>query len=306
MTAPPASPSWPGHRAPAAAPSPPVPPVAAAPPPQPVGPFFAGGQEEELLPFGGMPQATSRTAAPETVARPRSNWLGLAAMYICGMIVGYLLARFTGVSGPARTGLERIPDDYGIQKGGRAWKGPAANSPVPPKQKAALGESLRVGNLEVTAMGVERRKVNKLRLDLVSGQRQKMPSEGECLVLRVRFKNVSSDIAFSPLDALFVRRSQDYPTYTFLEVGDGHTIDMFDLAPFSEFDIEGQPFDETVPGQELEAVIAAEEGSPARAKGTMLWRLQVRTGGSVAGVARTFSTVVGFTFTADQIRPGKA
>ena len=77
---------------------------------------------------------------------------------------------------------------------------------------------------------------------------------------------------------------------------------MYPLPPLDMRNLEGQSFEVLKPGESMEAIIAAEDDSPKKAKGPMVWRLQVRDVRGTGENVKSFSTVVGFKFTADQIR----
>jgi hypothetical protein len=78
--------------------------------------------------------------------------------------------------------------------------------PVPERLRIGLGESVRVGDLEVTPLAVERRKV-AVWVDTYS---RPEPCECDSLVLTVRFRNRSKDYAFHPLDNFFDRNYEYY------------------------------------------------------------------------------------------------
>lgn len=220
----------------------------------------------------------------------------MVAVYVSGMIFGLILGKFIfGKAAPS--GLELIRDD-GANKHKTEWIIPTA--PVPNAQRKRIGETINLGHLAVTALGVERTKISLERLD-PSGEKEIMTSPEECLVLRIRLKNTSTDVEFAPLDETFLRTHDPNrrPTYSFIELADGKQIKMYELLHFSEWNIAGQSFETIEPGEEMEAIIAAASGSPASAKGKMLWRIHLRAGGPNDN---DYSTVVGFEFTADQIR----
>jgi len=242
--------------------------------------------------FAPAPTTASGPTAP---ARSAAGLIGNVVSWVLGFAVGFFVSRAMAPKAPTATGLEAIKD-FGQRSGAKAWPSPKAE--VPSKQKVSLGATVQVGNLAVTPVKVERRKVVKVHF---SGNKETV--EQESLVLRVKFRNTSSDLSFVPIDENFLRENKEAPVYSFIDLGDGATIGMFDLSEFSEFSIEGQPFDEIVPGQEVEALIAAAEGSPAqiKGKGKMVWRILVRTG---AGPNKAYTSVVGVEFSDDQVQAG--
>jgi hypothetical protein len=240
--------------------------------------------------------STARDA--RAAVKPVSRFGVLAAVYFSGVILGLILGKFmfgrAAATSAGPTGLEVIRDD-GVLKDKTKWVDPKAS--LPSSQLKRLGETVQIAGLSITARSVERAKVTKVHS--FSGSRETTPDE--CLVLHLLLKNTSSNVEFAPLDPMFVRphNKQERPNYSYIEVPGNDPIEMFGLHKFSEFDLEGQPFDAIKPGEEIEAIVAAAEDSPALAKGTMRWRVQLR-----AGVAdkKAYTTVVGFEFTPEQIR----
>jgi hypothetical protein len=97
------------------------------------------------------------------------------------------------------------------------WK---ADAPLAPYMITKLGQPITVGDLEVTPLGVELKRVTfKSRL----GHQDEL-SEHEALVLQLQFKNVSQDVEFRPADIAFDYKWRDgmdaqaTMPYTFLEL----------------------------------------------------------------------------------------
>jgi hypothetical protein len=166
--------------------------------------------------------------------------------------------------------LERLPDPKPGDGGARRIH---PHAPLPAELKASLGRSLRVGDLEVTPLSVERN---------AAGQ----------LVLHLRLRNASHDTAFAPLlPAECYRcdkraRLEDAGPYTYLEVGGGKRLYVsgrdWDKAPPRAA---GEPFDGTLlPGEEMTAAFRigpADKAAlwvAARGEGPLLWRVQLRRG----------------------------
>jgi hypothetical protein len=241
------------------------------------------------------------SAPTAPVAAPKSGGrFGIyAAVYVSGAILGFVLGYlYSGRhAAPARSDLERIPDD-GVNKGKTKWANP--KSAVPPAQLKSIGETVQLQSLAITATGVERRKVTKVFPPTDARE----TSEGECVVLRVSLKNTSQKTEFAPLDEMFVRPNDPKrrPNYTFIECKDGSQIPIYPLPPFDERILDGQSFDVLKPGASVDAIVAANEESPSLATGPMVWRLQVRDVRDGGAEPKSFSTVVGFKFTAEQIK----
>jgi DNA-directed RNA polymerase subunit RPC12/RpoP len=292
----------------AASPAPPisfVPPVTPSLPPGQPEFFLPGTSDEPVTPAataisGAAARFTGSAAAAP--AKPQSRLGILVATYVSGVIFGLIIGKFVfgkpAAAASGSSGLEAVRDD-GMYKDKTKWVDPKAS--VPSSQLKRMGETVQIAGLSITARSVQRAKVTKVH----SFGGSKETSAGECLVLHLLLKNTSKDVEFAPLDPMFVRphNPRERPTYTYIEVRDGEPIGMFDLHKFSEFDLEGQPFDAIRPGEELEAIIAAAEDSPSKAKGKMCWRVQVRAGvPDQKPEKNAYTTVVGFEFTPEQIR----
>jgi hypothetical protein len=89
---------------------------------------------------------------------------------------------------------------------------------LPKNLRTPLGQSIVVGDLEVTPESVERKKVKVF----VAGSGRPEPCLYDSLVLHLRFRNLSHDSAFTPLDNCFDRawkEGQGPPPFTLLEAG---------------------------------------------------------------------------------------
>src|SRR5262249_53128687 len=128
--------------------------------------------------------------------------------------------------------LEMFPDvegdTPGVQKNGKktSFKGQIApenlkrlaEASLPAHLRVPLGETLRVGGLEVTPLRVERKAVRVF----VEGYARPEPCPHESLVLHLRLRNVSAASTFTPLDNYFDRnwkKGRGAPPLTLLEVG---------------------------------------------------------------------------------------
>jgi hypothetical protein len=166
--------------------------------------------------------------------------------------------------------LERLPDP---KPGDGGAKRIHPHAPLPAKLKTSLGHPLRVGDLEVTPLGVEK------------------DPQGH-LALHLKLRNVSQDIAFGPLlpqeSYRFDQRQRtpDAGPYTFLDVGGGRRLYILDRewekTPPRQRD---KLFDGILqPGEQMTAKFRigkddkraqwAVQAAPAR----LLWRVQLRRG----------------------------
>ncbi len=81
-----------------------------------------------------------------------------------------------------------------------------AIKPLPPQLRVKVGDTIDLGQLRVTATGVERGTVKMTTPGFDK------PDEIETLVLRLHLKNVSNDAAFYPMDYWFARKWSDDPS----------------------------------------------------------------------------------------------
>jgi hypothetical protein len=229
------------------------------------------------------------------------NWVLLAWALAATGAAAYLL-----VSGSGRTKhpFEEIPDFFGeYDKADRkktSFKGmPSPEEQVPPQLRVPLGGSIRVVQLQVEPLGVEKRYVDFYRQSAGGAPSKLRTSEMPVHVLRLKVTNVSDDVLFCPNDPAFNRRYKSDPRgtnesvlYNSLLIGSSTRFrggpfhwPSIDTSVEREF-IDGQENDASPlrPGQERETVICTLPGeriddamqkTPA---GPCLWRVQLRTG----------------------------
>ena len=176
-----------------------------------------------------------------------------------------------------------------------------ADTPLPPNLIVGLGQTLRVGDLEVTPLSVEQKRVLfKYR----SGQYKPELSEHEALVLHLQLKNVSKDVEFRPTDVAFDHVWKDgvHPLatmpYTYLEPFAGskrycgplkwnpaQNKNLPGHAAGSDEFVEGQEHDDRVlqPGESIKTMILTDPAERVpdvlrNYNGKMLWRIQLRRG----------------------------
>ena len=178
--------------------------------------------------------------------------------------------------------------------------------PLPEQLLVGLGQTIRVGDLEVTPLRVERRKV-ELVGEGTEEKGEQSPTDG--LVLHLRLKNLADDYAFTPMDNFFDRHwkpgNDGVPPLTLLQagvetfyggpakwrpLGRGRKERREWLAGRKNIDREGLS-----PGQDLETVVATDAWDAAVAQhlfgvddeghavrkpyvGKLLWRVQLRRG----------------------------
>ncbi len=214
--------------------------------------------------------------------------------------------------------FDAIPDVFGTYDKADRKKSshnvlPATDLDVPSHLRVKLNESLTVGDLQVTPLSVERKKVN-----FVAAQAKGNPSilPTETVMLRLKVKNVSQSTSFHPNDPAFWRDPKKGETaYTALMIGKTPHYGAFPWPALLNFSVEGHPSEDDKPlrpGEERETFICTGRTSDTvRAvdahKGDFLWRVQLRRGvitytdkqGKTGDISAT--TVIGVQFTPDQI-----
>lgn len=200
---------------------------------------------------------------------------------------------------------------------------PRYDTKLPENLKVALGKTLQLGELEITPVRIEQKSISLREL----GKKQTYEPNGKALLLHLRLKNVSKDLAFHPLDRYYTRYfrpspprdamrcpSNDVP-YTYLEIGKDRfyggpggfydlDLDKFNKHGYMNEYVVGQDFDTQLkPGEELKTFICTDPEDPKLRKaldtykGKVTWRIQVRRGSIVYADRRIpVSAVIGVEF----------
>jgi hypothetical protein len=271
------------------------------PPSNGIAPGPTGGD----WPGAGAAEATAHgtdelpPAAAAGAAVRRSRGTGMFSVYLLSVLVPYAIFatalaiyfyfQWKSVPHPLEY-LQDIgdPKDQPSHKGGsRTYLRIPPDTPLPDRLKVSLGQSIRVGDLEVKPERVTReRVVFRYRK---GGEPER--ADEESLVLHLRLKNVSADLPFKPTDPAFAHwwkpgLSERSKPYTYVEVGAKR---RFYGGPKWHDDqgeyVVGQEKDnqELPPGEERTTVICTDpadqvpvylDKNPARP----LWRVQLRRG----------------------------
>jgi hypothetical protein len=223
--------------------------------------------------------------------------------------------RDTGENPPAKRGTSSVIESIS----------PETNLPL--RLQVALGERLRIGDLEVWPLKVERKK-----LTICSENRRLQPQEtsNDALVLTLRLRNVSSDVLFTPTDPHFDRQwKEEYGSsrpYTLLEIGDkrffGGPIQWRPRTNRGKFRaddpreyVKGQENDNQIlkPGTERTSILCTDPGNREilkmvqAAQGPLVWRVHLRRGLVDVGDREVSATaVVGVVFDKKDILMAKA
>jgi hypothetical protein len=146
--------------------------------------------------------------------------------------------------------------------------------PLPADRIIKLGQTVRLGALEVTPLDVAAGPVTLVH-EVKSDE--KRPGGDAALSLRLRLKNVSSDSILAPLDEAFIRERGRGIRDSFIETGPTRQIDMFPLAVVSEWSIVGQEFRLLRPGESYETRVVTAPDALAHLAPQMTWRVRLRT-----------------------------
>lgn len=144
---------------------------------------------------------------------------------------------------------------------------------IPPDHLAQLGETMRVGNLEVTPLEIRADGVWLRNVTMQEGNFRKGGIDSYWL--RLKLRNVSTMDEFAPLDAALLRAT-DQGGLDALIVTETDRVPMFPLAQTSEWVVDGEDFAALAPGEEREFVIASSPGTSRKASARMTWRMRVR------------------------------
>jgi hypothetical protein len=146
--------------------------------------------------------------------------------------------------------------------------------PLPAGRVARLGQTLRIGSLEVTPLEIKAGPV-MLRREINAAETRK--GGDNALSLRLRMKNVSTDALIVPLDEAFLRERGRGIRDSFLETGPIQQVEMFPLAVVSEWSIVGQEFRGLRPGESYESLVVTAPDAVARVAPETTWRIRLRT-----------------------------
>jgi hypothetical protein len=278
--------------------------------------------------------ARKRPVASKSMAMPIIFFSLLSYSVMATAILILVLVRMK-TAGPLHP-LEYIPDVDGDNPGAKRTKirfnhdKETTQTIVPAHLRTKIGVAIRVGELEVTPLAVEKATVAVL----VSGFSKSEPCKGDSLVLRLKLKNVSKDQTFSPLDYYFNRKWKEKsrnsypPPFTLVQFGTEKPEKSFFGGPANWLPLalagskKSQSPRETVedenldkilePGDEMTAFLCT-DGDDSSAQeilnhqGPMLWRLQVRRGLVSVGAKEIPATaVIGVEFGASDVKQSPA
>lgn len=214
--------------------------------------------------------------------------------------------------------FDAIPDVFGhYEKADRKKTShnilPHTDWEVPKHLRVRLNDTLTVGELQVTPLAVERKRVNVL-ITPPKGKPNTVPME--TVLLRMKVKNISQSTWFHPNDPAFWREpKRGESVYTALLIDKTPHYGPFQWPALVRYTIEGYPSQDDQPlrpGEERETFVCTGPKSDTirsleTYKGELLWRVQLRQGlvsytdpqGRTGEISAT--TVIGVPFTAEQI-----
>jgi hypothetical protein len=148
--------------------------------------------------------------------------------------------------------------------------------PIPSDRMVRLGQSIRVGALEITPVNITRTDVT-LRRKSLTGKVEDRDGGTGAMALLVKLRNISKDTVFAPLDEAFIRDKDDGISDSYVELSSGERIYLYPLPVESESSIVGQDFPDLKPGEVKETRIITTAEFPSADAG-MTWRIRLRTG----------------------------
>jgi hypothetical protein len=172
---------------------------------------------------------------------PRINWpLLLVSSYASAITLGFLWFVWAGRSLPPQRAAEPVPADAASDPPSRTSAASPVSrvpQPLPIHNLVDLGNTLRLGDLELTPLSIVHRSVYLYRLGGATGEERE---SSDSLVLTLRLTNRSETQDFAPLDRSFIRDSGAAEDHSFIVSPDGQRIPMFRLAAESEWSIQDQ------------------------------------------------------------------
>ncbi len=234
-----------------------------------------------------------RPAADPAPAPARRKWV-VPVLLAYGLVMT-AVAVWSILRGPDGGPLSTIPDFYGEyeksdRKSGKVNHLPKPDDPLPPSLRVALGKTITVGQLQVTPLSIEQRRLTKVTVpDAGAPKEETLPP---ALVLTLRLKNVSDAVTFHAVDPAFNRRAErGQPSVAGLYVPGKPPIFGGPIPwPFPPADkrvyVKGQENDDQPlkPGEQREVVIplvdqATVKSTVLSAKGqTLTWKVLLRRG----------------------------
>lgn len=219
----------------------------------------------------------ARSEAGPEESRPTTPWtVVLLGSYASAMTLACAWLWWSR-PGPSAAAPDTIAADSRPDLQGAGDPASAAIRPLPPGHVVALGQTLRLGSLEITPLEIATGRVDLEHIDPDGVPEYRYGGEG-VLRLRLRLKNTSGDATFAPFEPRTLRQPDRGPPESFLETDDGGRAENYPLPLASEWSIVGQRFDPLPPGEAGETVIVSAEDALPRIDSSATWRFRIRTG----------------------------
>lgn len=279
----------------------------------PAAPVLATSAAPSQMPHAPKPTtATARESTPST-ARPMVSRTAFVAVlsYASAATIALIYVLLAWLNSRAHQ-LESLPDlRPELHDGKAALILAPEDAPMPPGHTLALGETRRFGSVEVTPLRVTR---GTIEFEHFSGRPdyRRAPS-GPVLKLWLRFRNVSQDQRFAPLDRLLLLtrtfdqfggdpRANNFVAPVDQKRRDGHRVFVYDLPVDGEYALVGQDAGKEIgPGEELVTFIPTTEEGLSALQGPLVWRVQFRKGYNPDSL-RGVTTLIEVTFDSDEIQ----
>lgn len=217
---------------------------------------------------------------------------------------GVITAKIEGVADFDPSDLADMPADSEIPSGAVA-----IDEVVSAESTFALGETKRIGNIEVTPLRIEKRTAQSFE----KSTPDELIETGELFVLVLRVKNVSKSQTFAPLDPAYL-----YPSGKRKVMPSGpfkgrpvlysyiHPVGSFDTAIFphdldyANWGFVGHDFPVLAPGEQAELTVISEADVADKVKSPMLWRVKLRKGLTATG--KGVATVIAVRFAPEDMK----
>ncbi len=209
---------------------------------------------------------------------PRGMWLSLLLLSYASAVtlgLGWMLWTGRGLqhSEPPAADSPHIGDE-------RASKATETSArevlpPIPAENLVVLAETIRIGDVEITPLGVTLSPVELVRSIDPADYRHE---DSNSLVVRFKLTNLSKEHAFAPLARDLLRDQAAPRDRSFVAEPDGGKIGLFPLAVESEWLILGQEFPILKPGENAETLVASAIVKEDRLPNELTWHIRLRTG----------------------------
>jgi hypothetical protein len=248
-----------------------------------ISPPRVGAGARMLARFTGLfarSRSSSASSSDDEDAEPeaRGAWMSLLLLsYASAVTLGLVWMLWTGrafhSAAPSATSGSTHADDPASKTTEPAIR--EELPPIPSENLATIGQSIRLGQVEITPLSVQIAAV-----DLVSPVDPEAfhHDEANSLVLRFKLTNLSNEHAIKPLARSLVRDQSSALDRSFVSTPGGGKIDAYPLAVESEWGILGQEFPVLKPGESGETLVASAPVNEDRIPDQMTWRIRLRIG----------------------------